>query len=333
MQSQISRKSIFLRISGFLVCLFILISATTMILKPKRLEMPYDNTRKERGFYVEPENSLDVIFVGSSQLFSTIMPKVLEDEQDISSYVFAGNEQTFSISYYYIMEALKYQNPKAIVLEVTFCNWGERPREAVTRINFDDMRWGKAKISGIMNNVEPKNWEYFFFELSKYHSRWDSLTKEDFDLKGSYFEKNETKGWSAYGKSNDPDKMYGKTIAPEILNCWEYKDLDGNAFKWLDKIIDLCEKEGVPLILLKTPNNGKIIEPIPEYVSDEVFEYIDGMAYYNTLERYANENNIMFLNMNKVMTGTNHNDVENARKATSYFGKWFVENIGEIDGM
>ena len=182
MQKQMSRKAIIIRIFGFLLCMSVLISVATMLLKPKRLTPPYDNTRKERGFYREPENSLDLVFVGSSQVFSTIAPEVLAQEYGINSYVFAGNEQTFSISYYYIMEALKYQNPKAIVLETTFCNWGERPRESVVRINFDDLRFGKAKILGILNNAEPKDWEYFFFELSKYHSRWDSLTKEDLSL-------------------------------------------------------------------------------------------------------------------------------------------------------
>lgn len=332
MQSKIDRKTVFIRIAGFLLCLLILISAATVILKPKRLEMPYDNTRKERGFYVEPRNELDIVFVGSSQLFSTIMPSVLEEEQKIKSYVFAGNEQTFGISYYYIMEALKYQNPKAIVLETTFCNWGERPRESVVRINFDDMRWGKAKILGILNNVEPKEWEYFFFELAKYHSRWDSLRKEDFKIKECYFDENKTKGWSPYAKSTDSDKMYGEAISPGVLNCTEYKKLDEDALQWLEKIMYLCEKEEVELILLKTPNNAKIIEPVPPEESDEVFEYIDGMPYYNTLERLADENGIRFFNMNKVMTGTNHNDVENAHKATSYFGEWFAKNQGEING-
>lgn len=282
---------------------------------------------------MEPENSLDIVFVGSSQVFSTIVPEVLSEEYGINSYVFAANEQTFSLSYYYIMEALKYQNPKAIVLETTFCNWGDKPRESVVRINFDDLRWGKAKILGIINNVEPKDWEYFFFELSKYHSRWDSLTEEDFGLKDIYFGGNASKGFSEYGKSTDPDKQYGETIDPQILNCREYADLNEEALKWLDKISHLCEKEGTRLILLKTPNNGKIIEPVPEEISDEVFDYIDGMAYYNTLEGYAEEKDIIFLNMNRIMPGTNHNDVENACKATRYFGEWVEPYLGVTDGM
>lgn len=311
-----------IRIAGFLFCVLLLVALATVILKPKRLEPPYDNTRKERGFYLEEKNSLDLVFVGSSQVFASMVPSVLMEEQGINSYVLAGNEQPFSISYYYIMEVLKYQKPKAIVLETTFCNWGEMPRDSVVRINFDDMRWGKAKLLGIMNNVLPKDWEYFFFELSKYHSRWDMLTGQDFDIKSAYYTPNETKGWSAYSKTDDADKSYGETVDAKILTCTERKELDENAMMWLQKIEELCEKEKVQLILLKTPNNGQIAQPAQDKEAEEAFEYIDGMAYYNSLEDYAKEKGIPFLNMNLIMPGTNHNDVENAKKATSYFGEW-----------
>ncbi|MBR5799789.1 MAG: hypothetical protein IKY23_06975 [Lachnospiraceae bacterium] len=316
-----------LRIAGFIGCVFLLTCMVTMILKPKRLDAPYDNTGKVRGFYMEEANSLDLVFIGSSQVFSTIMPSVLEEETGLSSYVFAGNEQPFSISYYYIMEALKYQNPKAIVLETTFCNWGDMPRDAVVRINFDDMRWGKAKCLGILNNTEPQNWEYFFFELSKYHSRWDALNARDLAIKDAYFTKNETKGWSFYEKSDDPAKQYGKTVKEEVLNCTQRKELDENALKWLSKIAALCKEEEVQLILLKTPNDGEIICPSGGESDEEAIEYIDGMAYYNSLGDYAKEEGIPFLNMNMVMPGTNHNDAENARKATSYFGKWVQDYL------
>lgn len=319
------RKQIICRMFLFGTSMFILLALVTMVLKPKRLEKPYDNTRKERGFYQEPKESLDIVFVGSSQVFSTIMPAVLQQEQGLNSYVFAGNEQTFSISYYYIMEALKYQKPKAVVLETTFCNWGELPREATVRINFDDMRWGKAKILGILNNANPSEWEYYFFELAKYHSRWDSLSSTDLDFKNAYFVQDSDKGWSAYGKSDDPDKMYGAEVRQELLECEEKMPIDESALEWLDKMIELCKQQDTQLILVKTPNDGKIIQPVKDENSEEAFEYVDGMAYYNWLQDYAQQREIPFLNMNLIMTGTNHNDYENAEKATRYFGRWLIE--------
>ena len=320
------KRNALLRIFGFIICIMLLTVAVTVIVKPKRLENPYDITRKVRGFYAEPKDSLDFVFVGSSQAFATIVPDVLWEEYGITSYVFGANEQTFSLSYYYIMEALKYQNPKAIVLETTFCNWGDKPRESVVRINFDDMKWGKAKFLGIMNNTEPAEWEYYFFELFKYHSRWDSLTENDLSWSKIYTDANEYKGWSEYGIPTDPDKSYGSNIPDSVLNCQEEKPLNEDAVEWLDKIIRLCEEKQVDLILLKTPNNGKIIQPVIEDEPEKIFEYIEGMAYYNTLETMAKEKGISFLNMNKIMPGTNHNDAANARKATNYIGNWLKQH-------
>ena len=321
MESRNDRVKNICRIILFCLCVLVLVSTATVLLKPKRLEMPYDNTKKERGFYAEPKNSLDIVFVGSSQLFSTIIPDILWEEYGITSYVFGGNEQTFSISYYYIMEALKYQKPKAIVLETAFCNWGEAPREAVVRINFDDMRWGKAKISGIINNVTPNEWQYYFFELSKYHSRWSTLSSTDFQLKEAYCDQNLYKGWSFYGEG-DTSKDY--SVNDVVLNCTEIKELNVVAMQWLDKIIDLCEKNEVELVLLKTPNNGKIIDPfVEEGARDEVF----GMPYYNKLAEIAQEKDILFLNMNLIMAGENHNNQACAQKATLFFGEWIEQQI------
>lgn len=321
MKKEISRAAQIGRLVAFLIIAVVLVLEATAVLKPKRLENPYDNTRKERGFYMEKRNSLDLIFVGSSELFSTVNPAILEEEQGYRSYVFAGNEQPFSISYYYIMEALKYQEPQAIVLEVSYCNWGKLPREAVVRLNFDDMRWGKAKILGIMDNVPRQEWEYYFLEISKYHSRWDSLTKEDWRWWESYYSRNPAGGWSAFVGGEESGEDYGEQIPQER------KALDPTALAWLERIVELCEENGVQLLLFKTPNGGKIIDQNVEEGSEDAFQYIDGMAYYNELGRIAGEKGIPFLDMNRLMTGRHHNNAENAEKATRALGEWIAENV------
>lgn len=44
---------------------------------PKRTGFPWDVSRKVRGYYSEPEDSLDFVFMGSSQMFCAIAPAVL----------------------------------------------------------------------------------------------------------------------------------------------------------------------------------------------------------------------------------------------------------------
>ena len=138
------------------------------LLRDKWAEGEYNVTTKVRGFYEEEENTLDVIFIGSSQMYADMAPAVLFHEYGITSYDFCANEQPMWISYYYIKEALKHQTPKVIVLDV-FTVYGEDyEEEGVTHINLDDLPMSLNKIAAICDSV-PAGMRYsFYFPLAKY---------------------------------------------------------------------------------------------------------------------------------------------------------------------
>ena len=89
------------------------------------------------GYYCEKENTLDFIFVGNSVTYSAINPAILWEEYGITSYNFAVSEQNIPISYYYIEEALKKQQPKAIVLNVTSGANHIELRDSMLHVNLD----------------------------------------------------------------------------------------------------------------------------------------------------------------------------------------------------
>ena len=157
------------RVLTFVGCAVLLLYGLTVLLKDKRVTFDYDTTRKVEGFYAEEKNSLDFVFVGSSQMFTSVVPAVLWEEYGITSYDFGSNEQPMYLSYYYIKEALKYQNPKAIVLEVSYCNTPDFTHEGVLHINLDDLRMGPVKLEAIFDIIpKGERWPYIF-ELAKYH--------------------------------------------------------------------------------------------------------------------------------------------------------------------
>ena len=72
------------RMAAFLGCAILLLCGLTVLLKDKRVTFDYDTTRKTVGFYKEEKNSLDFVFVGSSQMFTTVVPAVLwEDRKSV----------------------------------------------------------------------------------------------------------------------------------------------------------------------------------------------------------------------------------------------------------
>ena len=69
------------------------------------------------NFYEQPQNSVDVLLVGTSMFYSGVNTNVLWAEYGIPAYNLFSEEQTFWISYYMIREALKTQQPKVILLD------------------------------------------------------------------------------------------------------------------------------------------------------------------------------------------------------------------------
>ena len=76
-----------------------------------------DSTTIINGFYEEEKNSIDVIFIGSSNCFCTVNPLILYEKYGITAYDFASSSQPMNISLLYLKEALKTQNPKVVALE------------------------------------------------------------------------------------------------------------------------------------------------------------------------------------------------------------------------
>ncbi len=64
-----------------------------------------------------PKNSIDLLFVGSSHSYLGFNTKIFDNSFNINSYNFATGAQSIEGSYYAIMEILKKQSPKIIVLE------------------------------------------------------------------------------------------------------------------------------------------------------------------------------------------------------------------------
>ena len=206
------KKSVILfRIVAFLGIFAVLFCIVTAVLKDKRIDGEYNPTTKVRGFYEEEKNSLDFVFVGSSQVYADIVPAVLWRDYGITSYNFTANEQPMWISYYYIKEALKHQNPQAIILDV-FTVYGETyEEEGVNHINLDDLPWSMNKVQAIMDGV-PKELRYSFFcELAKYHTTWEGLTEAKFEASFQK-QKDPMKGYSPFIFARE----YGET-APEAV--------------------------------------------------------------------------------------------------------------------
>lgn len=303
------KRVIFIRFLSFGLLFLLLFYMTTELLKDKRVELEYDVTAKVKGFYAEPDDSLDFVFIGSSQLYADIAPNVLFSEYGITSYDFCANEQPLWISYYYMKEALKHQSPKAIVLDV-FTVYGDTYEDnGVNHINLDDLPWNLNKLEAIRNGVKPEERMEFYFELIRYHDTWAQLDKNK--IKNTFYhEKNVYKGYSPFVVAHD----YESQAKSEVLAQKERQPIPERALVWLDKIVRLTRKEDVDLILIKTPNGSA-----------------ERQMLYNSVEDYAKKENVPFLNMNTIFDWEAHINILQAEKVTKYLGEYLLDKYEVTD--
>lgn len=303
------KRSMILRMGSFLAIFAILFAFVTQVLQDKRVEGEYNPTTKVRGFYAEKKNTLDFVFLGSSQLYADIAPAVLFRDYGMTAYDFAANEQPLWISYYYMKEALRRQKPKAILLDVFTVYGADYEEEGVNHINLDDLPFSLNKLNAIKDSV-PRELRYsYYFTIAKYHTTWEGLDEKKFRATFSYG-KDPMKGYSPFCVAGN----YGESAKESVVSETECAQIPERAKEWLYRMIELSKKEGVDLILIKTPNGNA-----------------ERQKLYNSVEVIAQKEKIPFINMNTVFDGEAHLNVLQAEKVTEYIGAYLAEHYDITD--
>ena len=77
----------------------------------------WSTTATYHGFYEIKDDTVDVLFLGSSHAACAFNPQVLYNEYGITSYNLGCEQQNLLLSYYWLKEALRSQKPRAVVLD------------------------------------------------------------------------------------------------------------------------------------------------------------------------------------------------------------------------
>jgi len=284
----------------FVIC-FVIIQE---FIRDKWLDTEYNPSAKLKGFYAEEDNTLDVIFIGSSQMYADVSPAVLYRDYGIKTYDFCANEQPIWVSYYYVKEALKHQNPKVIVLDM-FTMYGEELEdEGIMHFNLDDLPLSMNKIEAIQAGVSKDLRYSFYFPIAKYHGTWIDYYEAKAD--GAFYnQKDMNKGYSPFIFKSDLEDA----AKEEVVNQKEFTAIPEMSKEWLIKIIELCKNEDVPLLLIKTPNGNA-----------------ERQKLYNSVSLLAKEYDVPFVNMNTVFDGQAHVNIIQAEKISDYIGEYLITN-------
>ena len=257
-----------------------------------------------------PENSVDILVLGSSHAQYSINPGVLYHDTGYYSFVMGSGCQPMIMSYYNLVEALKTQSPEVVVLDV----FTMLPAQAVCYA--DGMFYvaasqmtGDTRVEAVQNIDNAEKISEYLHDLAITHDRW----KEDDFLVESGLD-----GMMGYVAQQPDDFVFHHLVQLERSNAKvKLKEKDVKA---VYDIIDLCQRNNIELILMKAAfdadqKNIDALHAVWDIAEQKGIRVLDFIAL-------AEE-----IGFTLGMDGdTWHNNTWGARKTSKYVAQYLMEN-------
>lgn len=288
------------------------IANATLVLKKSEGILPMQN------FYAQPEDTVDVLIIGSSRVGVNLDVEVLWTNYGISAYALWGESQPFWNSYYYLKEALSYQKPKVVILDAYAATRRIEYGGVSTQYsNIHGMKLSRNKIEAIKVSADQSKWFELLLGAPIYHSRYAELAPKDY----------QRYSWnaSAFADSKGTASRYTPTnlkTLDSVTDTTTVKAIDSKAEDYLRKTIELCRSNNLPLMLVAT--QGVKIRTTYQ-------------PYFNRVQQIADEYGVPFINLNlldeeldfnlnDIASDDVHLNTNGGRKDSDYLGNYLMEN-------
>lgn len=294
-----------LRVVCFLLLFALLFRLAADVLRPNR---PGDGC-----FYAEPANTLDVLFCGSSHMLNAVAPVQLWQDYGIASGNLAKNGQVLPVTYHALMDALRRQKPRLVVVDVyKVIHDTLYGTEAELHTSLDDMPLGIAKLRAVYDLLPSGRRAEYLADFIVYHSRWKELSAADLQPPDTT-----QKGAQALFTTASP--YAGWAVLPED----ETAPPVPVELEYLERIVQLCRRKGIELLLVAVPFTT------PE--QDEM----NRQAAVNAMSGYARAWGVPFVNLmhrteemgfdfSTDMADTYHVNWRGMEKVTAWLGEYLA---------
>lgn len=279
----------------FLAGLLLLLILSSLIVRPKNNSPEAGMEEAEaNGILGEPENSIDILFIGDSQAYCGFIPLTLWNSKGYTSYVCATSGQSLDYTWIMLRRAFEKQSPKYVVLE--------------TNTLYKDIA-RKNILGRELGSLLP---------VFDYHDRWKNITAKDFYEPVDYTWTSELKGYKCLVSKRVPDNTDYMGSAEGMQPI-----IDNNR-NMLERIKAYCEEHGARLILVSVPSTKnwsyKKHNGVYKLAGELQCDYIDFNLPDSFMEIDWN---------NDTCDGGDHLNYYGALKVTAYMGEYF-EGLGGL---
>ncbi len=207
-----------------------------------------NNTTRLRGFYKEDKNSVDVILLGASEVYSDFSSCRFYKKTGITSYPYAYESNPVTLWKYELREILSRQKPKMLIVEMNGVVYGEKMlhKESSVRYLANNMHLLRDKLE-LIRLYGKDDFLSYFFPIIKYHVNWVQLIHLEnllsllrMDLRGYSL----LKGSFSHVVPVDYKETQSLSYNPS-----DQRELNPLAEKYLREFLNECKHSGIEHIL------------------------------------------------------------------------------------
>ena len=272
-------------------------------------------------FYKEPKNTLDIIYIGSSNAFAHFNTTLAYEEYGFTTGMLSYNAQPFAATEYLIKESKKYQNPNLYIIDIqkSASDFSQMEESDIRRVT-DSMKNSQNRsdtIDALLNyaNIPKEQYVNYYYSFLKYHEAWKSPRSIYINIFGN---KELYKGY-----------LFSKeTIVRHPIKEYEWKNeivnLDKENIVVLENLLNYIKKENLN-VLFVVPKRFYEDEKICKLnhsisiIKENGFNVVN----FNTLDDFEVDFENDFYN-------EQHLNVWGATKYTLYFSKYLKENYDNL---
>lgn len=309
---------------------FALVTILTVAVLQQYILCHYDNNRlRLDGYYLEEKNSIDVVMLGSSEMYADFSPALAYEKFGFTSYPYATASSTAGAMKTQLKEVLRTQNPKLIVIEINAFLYAtdNETKESSIRNYIDNVPLNGNKIEYINNYIDDDKLEYYF-PIFKYHGAWNDYPEPLKYLRTtvSQHQRGYTylKGFKTKTRTFKPRmKVLNDTLAEDETR----NDIPPMYKERLINFLDYCKSEDIDNLLFvrfphivekETYNRFTRANTAGDIIRDHGYDFIN----------FERDPVTLSYDTNKDYYNYDHLNIYGSEKFTKYFGNILTQQYG-----
>lgn len=275
-----------------------------------------DNFQLQEGFFQEPSNSLDVVYIGASPTFTSWSTPIAYKKYGITSWVYANNSQPF-VAIQSFLELARERQPNAIFM---ICINGQyySSELAVEAIHstVDNFKLSFEKIALIDQlchdfQSTPQECLELFFPIVRYHSRWSMLSKNSFHKSFESFK----------GAYHHPQFFTSTDISTNKIMTDKFGKLPKFTEYSLKQLLCYCKEDNVKVVFVLSAQyrNEQVLQwynTLVDEIEAKGFPLVNEIADFDKIG----------LDDTKDFYNVAHTNIHGALKITDYLSQYLLDH-------